>query len=89
MPQILVVAETGEDNDVVYRERLSLSDFDSAFFGAQFGGASAGRCTMPTCSSAGNLGGRKPHLEARRFARPKPGHRARRLGNLHPVLIVP
>lgn len=36
MPQILVVAETGEENDVVYRERLSLSDFDSAFFGAQF-----------------------------------------------------
>jgi hypothetical protein len=36
MPQILVVADRRDDeHDVVYRERLSLSDFDSEHFSSQ------------------------------------------------------
>jgi hypothetical protein len=38
MPQILVVTDSpGEtDSDVVYRERLNLSDFESDHFSGQF-----------------------------------------------------
>jgi hypothetical protein len=38
MPQILVVTDSHEETggDVVYRERLSLSDFESDHFSGQF-----------------------------------------------------
>jgi hypothetical protein len=38
VPQILVVAETPDENasEVVYRERIALTDFESAHFSGQF-----------------------------------------------------